>query len=246
VLGLPGPYDDCGHGTHVAGIIAGSGAGSAPATGSQIVFRGAAPGASLVALKVLDAAGSSSTGRVMGAIDWCLTNRQRYNLRVMNLSLGCPVKESSRTDPLCMACHAAVRAGMVVVVAAGNKGKNSRGTPVWGGITTPANEPSVLTVGASNTLQTPSGADDVMTRYSSRGPTYIDNGAKPDLVAPGNKIVSVRAPLSRRPGHVRGEVPPQRAVVTFVGRRHSERGRSISWKRSEPGRSTERVSRRST
>ena len=130
---------------------------------------------------------------MIAAIDWAVGNRLRYNLRVINLSLGHPVFESYREDPLCQAVERAVNAGMVVVAAAGNFGKTAEGKAVVGGIVSPGNSPSALTVGASNTRGTAQRSDDVMATYSSRGPTAIDGLLKPELVAPGNRIVAAAA-----------------------------------------------------
>src|SRR6266567_1557419 len=184
------PYDDNGHGTHVAGIVLGSGNNSAR------LFTGVAPDANLVAVKVLDQTGSGSVSTVISGLDWCIGHRSALGIRVINLSLGCDPQESYTTDPLCIEVRKAVKAGIVVVCAAGNKGKNELGQTVYGGIESPGNEPSAITVGAENTHQTASRSDDTVDTYSSRGPTYLDQLAKPDLVAPGNKIVSVRAPGS--------------------------------------------------
>src|SRR5580704_9865832 len=97
-------------------------------------------------------------------------------------------KPYMQQDPLCQAVEAAWKAGIVVVVAAGNDGRdNSQGTNGYGTITAPGNDPYVITVGAMNTMGTPDRSDDVMTTYSSRGPTAIDHIVKPDIVAPGNK-----------------------------------------------------------
>ena len=116
--------------------------------------------------------------------------------RILNLSLGAGVLESYRDDPLGQAVERAVNAGIVVVCSAGNFGKTEEGTPVIGGVTSPGNTPSALTVGAINTFGTAARSDDEVTSYSSRGPTAIDYVLKPDLVAPGNKVVSLQAPAS--------------------------------------------------
>ncbi|MFN3651747.1 MAG: S8 family peptidase [Armatimonadota bacterium] len=190
INGYTAPYDDNGHGTHVAGALLGSGAAS-----NQSI-RGIAPDADLVAVKVLGQNGSGYTSTVIAGLDWCVTNRAAYNLRVVNLSLGQRPGESTTTDPLCAAVRRAVSAGLVVVCSAGNKGKNANGQTVYGGISSPGNEPAALTVGALNTMETGTRGDDRVASFSSRGPTYLDHWAKPDLVAPGNRIVSVRAPGS--------------------------------------------------
>ena len=184
------PYDDDGHGTHVAGIIAGNGYDS---NGQK---AGAAPDANLVSLKVLDANGAGTVSNIIRALDWVLANRIRYNIRVVNLSVGATIRESYWTDPLTLAAKRLVDAGVVVVSAAGNFGKNAAGLPQYGGITAPGNAPWVLTVGASSTSGTPRRGDDTMASFSSRGPTYIDWSAKPDLVAPGVGTVSLAAPSS--------------------------------------------------
>ena len=184
------PYDDNGHGSHVAGIIAGNGFDS---NGQK---AGVAPNASLVSLKVLDANGLGTIGNIISALDWVVTNKDTYNIRVVNLSVGASIRESYWTDPLTLAAKRAVDAGVVVVTAAGNMGKNASGQPLYGTITAPGNAPWVLTVGASSTMGTPARGDDTMAIYSSNGPTYIDYGAKPDLVAPGTGTVSLATPGS--------------------------------------------------
>ena len=183
--------DHFGHGTHVAGIIAGNGASP---DGSR--YRGIAPGASLINLRVLGPDGSGDTSDVVEAIDWAIEYRSRYRIRVINLSLGRPVTESYRDDPLAEAVERATAAGIVVVASAGNAGKTEDGTPVAQGIVSPGNSPYALTVGALNTRQTRWRSDDVVATYSSRGVTAIDGVLKPDLVAPGNRIVSLEAPGS--------------------------------------------------
>src|SRR5204862_7462396 len=130
---------------------------------------------------------------VMEGLDWAISNRRTYNIRIINLPLGHPVVESYLDDPLCQAAQRAADAGIVVVAAAGNFGKTSDGRPIVGGIITPGNTPSVLTVGALNTRGTAARSDDVMATYSSRGPTLVDGVLKPELVAPGNRIVAASA-----------------------------------------------------
>src|SRR4051794_40672285 len=113
--------------------------------------------------------------------------------RVINLSYGHFRQEGIKSDPLCAAVRMAAQAGIVVVCAAGNAGKDTQGRTAYGGIHCPGNEPAAITVGALNTHETVARSDDTVDTYSSRGPTYVDHLMKPDLVAPGNKIVSVRA-----------------------------------------------------
>jgi serine protease AprX len=190
VNGRTMPYDDNGHGTHVAGIIAGNGADSLG------VRAGIAPSAHLVSLKVLDERGRGVISNVIAALEWVIANKAVQNIRVVNLSVGAAVTESFNTDPLTLAAKRVVDAGVVVVTAAGNLGKNADGQAQYGAITAPGNAPWVLTVGAYSHEGTVVRTDDVMAGYSSRGPTAIDFQAKPDLVAPGTGVVSLSAPAS--------------------------------------------------
>src|SRR5215467_6180175 len=190
--------DAGGHGTHVASMACGTnhiGPGA---------YTGVAPGATIINVKVLDRTGTGYTSNIINAINWCVSYRYTYNIKVMNLSLGAPAVDSYQNDPVCKAVRAAHDAGIVVVVAAGNDGKDQNGNKLYGTIHSPGTEPSAITVGASNTFGTDSRADDVVTTYSSRGPTrgyytdalgnkIYDNLIKPDLVAPGNKIIGAEA-----------------------------------------------------
>ena len=178
--------DKLGHGTHIAGIIAGKDDG----------FSGVAPGASLVSLKVLEADGSGRTSSVISALDWVAANAKKYNIRVVNLSLGRPVTESYLDDPLDQAVERAYLAGVVVVASAGNYGRTTDGRMVFGGITSPGNSPLALTVGALDTKGTVARSDDSIADFSSRGPTLYDRIVKPDLSAPGRRIASLYAPGS--------------------------------------------------
>ncbi len=182
--------DGYGHGTHVAGLIAGLPVNDAALSSP---YSGIAPGARLLDLKVLDSHGEGNTSDVIAAIDWAIANRKTYGIRVLNLSIGRPVYSSWQDDPLDQAVEQATQAGIVVVAAAGNLGQTSDGKTVFGGITSPGNAPDALTVGALNTFGTIARSDDGVTTYSSRGPTYIDSLIKPDLVAPGNKEATVEA-----------------------------------------------------
>ena len=127
-------------------------------------------------------------------IDWVIANRVKFNIRVINLSLGAPVRQSWRDDPLCQAVERAHRAGIVVVAAAGNAGRTADGKRSMAGSRRPATRRYAITVGAINTKGTPWRSDDVMATYSSRGPTRFDHLIKPDLVAPGNRILGTLAP----------------------------------------------------
>ncbi len=181
--------DGFGHGTHIAGIIAGvSNYGPTP-----LFKTGVAPGAHLVNVRVLNREGVGYTSDVIAGIQWVKTNKTKYAIRVINLSLGHPIVEPCFYDPLCLAAEDAVKSGLVVVASAGNDGKDAEGHTVLGSISTPGNAPSVITVGALNTWNTTSLSDDTVTTYSSRGPTRYDMLLKPDVVAPGNKIVSLEA-----------------------------------------------------
>ncbi|HBY59633.1 MAG TPA: hypothetical protein DEH78_07400 [Solibacterales bacterium] len=186
-----------GHGTHVAGIVAGNASESSGGKTFR-TFRGVAPGARIINLRVLDASGAGSDSAVIAAIDRAIDLKQSYNIRVINLSLGRPIFESYRFDPLCQAVERAWRAGMVVVVAAGNGGRdNSAGTSGYGTIASPANHPMVITVGAMKDMGTASRSDDRIASYSSKGPTLVDQVVKPDLVAPGNLMIAAGVPSSR-------------------------------------------------
>ena len=186
--------DEYGHGTHVAGIIAG-----ARTSTTSLYPSGIAPGVQLVNIRVLGDNGSGFTSDVIAGIDWAIANRARYNIRVINLSLGHPVMEPAVTDPLCDAVRRAVSAGIVVVAAAGNAGQTADGVPILGGITSPGNSPYAITVGAIDTKGTTSRSDDAVAPYSSRGPTKFDSVVKPDLVAPGSRLVSLEAVSSYLP-----------------------------------------------
>src|SRR6185295_16395601 len=184
------PSDEYGHGTHVAGIIAGNGFDSAGAR------SGIAPAARLMVLKVLDGSGQGRISDVIAALDYVVAHRAELNIRVANMSVATGVYESYNADPLTLAAKRAVDAGVVVVAAAGNNGRSPEGHTQYGGITAPGNAPWVLTVGASSHMGTIDRTDDTIALFSSRGPTAIDRAAKPDLVAPGVGIESLSVPNS--------------------------------------------------
>jgi serine protease AprX len=179
--------DGYGHGTHVAAIIAGQGGRTSEA------YQGIAPGAYLLNLRVLGDDGSGSASNVIEAIDWTIAHRRDYNVGVINLSLGAPVLQPYRDDPLCEAVERAVRAGITVVAAAGNFGKTADGKSVYGGITSPANSPYAIAVGATDTHGTAARSDDTLATFSSKGPTRYDLILKPDVAAPGVHIASAEA-----------------------------------------------------
>ncbi|ULO05834.1 S8 family peptidase [Paenibacillus sp. 19GGS1-52] len=178
------PYDDNGHGTHIAGDAAGNG------WMSKGKYRGPAPEAGIVSVKVLDSNGYGYDSTIIKGIEWCITQRKRLKLRILSLSLGGPVNSTCEDDPLCQAVEKAVQAGLIVVIAAGNSG------PGRGTIESPGNSPAAITVGAVDDHRSLRQADDRITWYSSRGPT-LSGQNKPDLVAPGETIISLRAPCSR-------------------------------------------------
>jgi len=183
--------DHYGHATHVSGILAGNGSKSI-ANNSTYLVRGIAPNANLISVKVLNDKGTGTDSTVIAGIQLAMQLKSQYNIRVINLSLGRPVVSSCVNDPLCQAVQQAWQAGIVVVVAAGNDGRdNSQGTNGYGTITAPGNSPYVITVGAMNTVGTLTIADDKIASYSSKGPTVIDHIVKPDLMAPGNRIISL-------------------------------------------------------
>jgi serine protease AprX len=184
------PSDAFGHGTHVAGVIAGNGFASRGAR------TGIAPEANLVGLKVLDEHGQGYISDVIAALDYAVAIKNIYNIRVINLSVASGVFESYKTDPLTRAARRAVEAGIVVVAAAGNLGTNEEGELQYGGITCPGNAPWVLTIGAASHGGTRPRGNDSLAPFSSRGPTWIDFAAKPDLVAHGVGTESLSDPNS--------------------------------------------------
>ena len=194
--------DPYGHGTFVASLIA----ASAVLYGGR--YAGIAPGTQLINLRALNSQGVGTVSSVMAALDWVMANRFRYNIRVVNLSIGTAAIQSYLNSPLCHSVRKLVDAGIVAVAAAGNDGKDGSGNKIYGAIHSPGNEPSALTVGAANTFGTDSRSDDVVTTYSSRGPTrsfwtdanqvkHYDNVVKPEIVAPGNKVIGAEAAHSQ-------------------------------------------------
>jgi subtilisin family serine protease len=166
---------------------------AAIAAGASPTYPGVSPTSPIVDLRTSDAAGQSVTSDVIAAIDFATANKAALGIDVINMSLGHPIYEPAATDPMVQAVEAAVRAGLVVVASAGNRGKTDDGRPILGGITSPGNSPYAITVGALNTWNTVSRSDDSVTTYSSRGPTRFDFAVKPDLVAPGVAILAARS-----------------------------------------------------
>ena len=179
-LGDPG-----GHGTHVAGLIAGDGARSDGAR-SEGTYTGVAPGADIISVRVIDANGSARLSTVLHGMQWILANRSTYHIRIANMSFGARARTSYQADLLASAAEMLSFAGIVPVVAAGNRGGGSST------ITTPGTDPFVLTVGAVDDRGTVTLRDDRIATWSSRGPTVFDAIAKPDVVAPGRRIVGLR------------------------------------------------------
>ena len=172
--------DPYGHGTHVAGIVSGSGNGS----GDQ--YRGSARDAKLLSLRILDDHGNGTMSDVMAALDWLLQYGAYFDVKVVNLSLGKQISESNTTDPLVQAVEQLWDQGVVVVIAAGNLGVGGQMT-----VKSPGNSRKALTVGSLTDKGT--GADyndDYVSSFSSRGPTVADHVLKPDLIAPGNRLVA--------------------------------------------------------
>ena len=172
INGEVSPYDDDGHGTHVAGIAAGNGF----ACGGRI--RGTAPLAEIVAVKALDETGSGTASDILAAMQWVSDNKKRYNIKDVNISFGVEANENNDPDPLVIGTTALVMQGITVVTAAGNAGPKPRT------ISSPGINPYVITVGAYGLSGIP--------EFTSRGPV-TPSIHKPDLLAPGVDIASLNA-----------------------------------------------------
>ncbi|HEU5034590.1 MAG TPA: S8 family serine peptidase [Mycobacteriales bacterium] len=190
--------DNYGHGTFMAGLIAGNGAqsGGSSAQGSDGcpttlgMFAGVAPCARIVSIKIAGADGSSDVTKLLAAIQWVVSFKDTYGISVLNLSLGTDSAASASVDPLNRAVERAWQSGLAVVVAAGNIGPKS------GTIMKPGDDPLVITAGAADDRGTPAVSDDRTPDFTSRGPTITDGLAKPDVVAPGGHIIGLQAPGS--------------------------------------------------
>jgi len=179
------PFDDYGHGTHVAGLIGASG------VLSGFDLQGIAPQVKFVGFKVLDRSGQGRTSDVINAIQYIVANKDLLHIQIINLSLGHPIFQPAQDDPLVQAVQQATSAGLIVVTSSGNFGTIPKtGRPGYGGVTSPGNAPSAITVGAASTFNSIPREDDLIAPYSSRGPTWYDGFAKPDVVAPGNQLAS--------------------------------------------------------
>jgi serine protease AprX len=194
--------DPGGHGTHIAGTIAGDGSQSA---GQYI---GIAPKANIIDVQVLDAKGQGRISSVLRGMEWVLAHQQQFNIHVINLSFGAPPLVSYKFDPFAAAAEIAWRRGIVVVAAAGNTGPNS------GTVASPGIDPYVITVGATDDQATLSLSDDTLAWFSSWG-TPQDSGAKPDLIAPGRKVVSILVP-----GSTLDTLLPDHEVVALNGSKY--------------------------
>ncbi|MEN6326946.1 MAG: S8 family peptidase [Syntrophomonas sp.] len=177
------PFDDNGHGTHCAGDAAGNG------TASNGKYKGLAPEADLVGIKVLNRTGSGSLSTVMAGVQWCIDNKMKYNINIITMSLGSSATVSASEDPMVTIVEKAWDQGIVVIVAAGNEGPDEKT------ISSPGISPKVITVGAMDDKNTVERVGDQVADFSSRGPT-IDGLIKPDILCPGVNIISLRSPNS--------------------------------------------------
>jgi serine protease AprX len=175
-------FDRYGHGTHMSGIIAGTGAGS------DGQWAGVAPGANLVSVKVAGPDGSTDVSVVIAGLQWVVANRSTYNIRVLNLAFGTDSDQSYSIDPLDYAVEQAWFSGILVVASAGNRG------PGYNTINKPGDDPFVLTVGAADNHGTSDRSSTTVATFSSWGSP--DGFTKPDIVAPGITVVSLRDPGS--------------------------------------------------
>ena len=182
--------DHYGHGTHIAGLIAGNGKARASDDPLRGRYVGVAPAARLISIKASDDHGNATVLDVIYGIQFAVDHRDRYGIRVLNLSLSSTVADSYLDDPLNAAAEAAWLQGIVVVAAAGNEGDAPDATSY-----APGNDPYVITVGGVDDQGTPDMDDDVLANWSSRGLTR-DGFAKPEVLAPGARMISVSAPGS--------------------------------------------------
>jgi serine protease AprX len=188
--GASNASDPFGHGTFVAGIIAGDGYELSPSNPNYGQYVGIAPQANLIAIKAGDDLGDASELDVINGIQFAIAHQSQYNIRVINLSLESTVPQSYLADPLDAAVESAWMHGIVVVAAAGNLG-NIPGAEDYA----PANDPYVITVGATDDQGSTAPASQTIAAYSSQGVTQ-DGLSKPDIYAPGSHIISVLAPNS--------------------------------------------------
>ncbi len=185
-----GDNDSYGHGTHVAGIIAGNGGNRPDSDALHGSYVGVAPDANLISVKVADEKGDATLLDVIYGLQFAVDNKDAYNIRVINLSLESTQAQSYKTDPLDAAAEAAWFSGIVVVAAAGNRGSAADAVGY-----APGNDPYVISVGGVDDQGTKNTIDDAIADWSSRGTTQ-DGFAKPDVLAPGAHIVSNLSPKS--------------------------------------------------
>lgn len=179
------PYDDNGHGTHVAGIIAGDG------EESNGKYKGIAMDSNIIGVKVLNNEGSGNISDVLAGIQWVLDQKKRFNIKILNLSVGMKDVEGEKSA-LVRGVNAAWDNGLIVVAAAGNNGPDSCT------ITTPGISRKVITVGSSDDGETVKIMEDLISDYSGRGPTK-ECIKKPDVVAPGANIIACSTDKAYKP-----------------------------------------------
>ena len=172
ISAAPDAGDQFGHGTFVAGIV-----------------HASAPGAKIVSIKLSGANGAVDVTQVLAALQWVRAHKQQYSIDVVNLSFGNDSKQSAYVSPLNLAVQRVWDAGIVVVASSGNAGDSA------GSVSKPADDPLIISVGATDEHGTDDRGDDTIPTFVGRGPTQ-DGLQKPDLVAPGARIVSLRAPGS--------------------------------------------------
>jgi serine protease AprX len=182
--------DTYGHGTHVAGVLAGNGENRPSSDPLDGRYVGVAPEANLISVKIADEDANASVLDVIYGLEFVIDHKDDYGIRVVNLSVESTEPESYRTDPLDAAAEAAWFSGIVVVAAGGNRGSESDAVSY-----APGNDPYVISVGALEDNGTDAVDDDEAATWSSRGTTQ-DGFEKPDLLAPGSRIASVLAPGS--------------------------------------------------
>jgi serine protease AprX len=182
--GVENAYDDNGHGSHCAGLVAGDGSKA----GGK--FKGPAYEANIVGVKVLGGSGGGSLSNIERGIRWCIANKDRLGIKILSMSLGANANLHEKHDVIAQAVNEAIAAGLMPIIAAGNSGPGIRT------IGTPAITKDALTVGAYDDKNTASHDDDTMAFFSSRGPTTRDGLVKPDIAAPGVNMVSLLAPNS--------------------------------------------------
>lgn len=193
--------DPYGHGTAVAGVLVGTRDG----------LRGVAPGVGIVSARVLGDDGVGTTSAAIAALDWIVDEAETTGVRVVNVSVGAPPRESFTLDPLAQAVEGALDAGLIVVAAAGNYGA-SDGEEVFGGVLSPATHPGAITVGGLDVGGTAARSDDTVAAWSSRGPTAFDGLGKPDVLAPGAAL-----PLAARTGSTLWRDHPGARLVAYDG-----------------------------